>query len=837
MERGVDRSVGRSVVCAWGSVVAGVVGVWVGLGLGIGVDFGLVVWFSLACGCLGLGLVLKGRARGVCLLITVGALMGGYTGARVGVVDSDRVDVLAGVVGGGADTAAVRVRGGVVEGVQVAEGRRADWEPVMWAGVRGRCGVAVDAVLTGEGWVRGSGVVRVVMGVEDGDGIRVGDVVEVFGVMRGNRGARNVGDREWDLVANMEGRAGVISVVGGGGISVVGDGGWISVLRRWREVVRDRAMASLGLVGDWEEDSGKVVVGALLLGERTGGAGREVERGFARVGVGHVLAISGFHVALLVGVCVLFLRVLGVERAWVEGLVVCLVFVVMCVLVPVRVPMVRAMVLIGGLMVGRGMGRRYDTMTVLGWVAFGLLVWRPLDVLGLGWQLSVGVTGLLVWMGRVGDIGGVGGKITGGSPVPRGFGGGVLGSGLGWVWKGLRVNGACWLLAMPAVMWHVGVVSVVGVVMAVVVAAMAGWLMVVGYGQVLVGVVWPRAGEMTVGIVEAVSGWVAGFVGWVDGFGWASVRGVNLGVGWTVVATVVIWLVLTRASVVTRSRLVIACVVLVVWGGIEYRVRGFVDGVRVEMVDVGDGSAYLVRSGWETMVYDCGSLDYRVGGTVERVARARGVRTIGVAIVSHDNLDHFNGLVELSRAGVGFDRVYVGAAMERDPSRAWSAVRAELVARGAEVVVMGSGDGFVLGEARVECVSGGEMLEGMGSNDTSLVVRVELETKIGARAVLMTGDVAGVGIGMIGDEDLNGVVVMELPHHGSMNASVRGLVERVDPAVVLQSTGGERVDGRWRGMQEGRLWYASGADGGVGGGAWVEIGKDGIIQSGWSVVD
>tara|TARA_R110002111_G_scaffold76309_1_gene120940 strand:+ start:53 stop:1222 length:1170 start_codon:yes stop_codon:yes gene_type:complete len=387
---------------------------------------------------------------------------------------------------------------------------------------------------------------------------------------------------------------------------------------------------------------------------------------------------------------------------------------------------------------------------------------------------------------------------------------------------------------MPAVMWHVGVLSVVGVVMAVVVAAMAGVLMVVGYGQVLVAVVWPTLGEKTLGVVEVGSGWVAGFVEWVDGFGWSSVRGVNLGVAWTVFATVVIWLVLTRARVVTRSRLVIACVVLVVWGGIEYRVRGFVDGVRVEMVDVGDGSAYLVRSGWETMVYDCGSLDYRVGGTVERVARARGVRTIGVAIVSHDNLDHFNGLVELSRAGVGFGRVYVGAAMERDPSRAWSAVRAELVARGAEVVVMGAGDGFVLGEARVECVSGGEMLEGMSSNDTSLVVRVEMETKIGARAVLMTGDVAGVGIGMIGDEDLRDVVVMELPHHGSMNASVRGLVERVDPAVVLQSTGGERVDGRWLDFRDGRRWYASGADG-VGGGAWVEVGRDGVVRSGWSV--
>ena len=803
------------------------VGVWAGLDGGIGVDFGLVGWFSLACGCLGLGLVLGGWVRGVCLLFAVGALMAGYTGARVGGgwgVGLDRVDVLAGVVDRGSDTAAGRGRGVVVEGVQIAEGRREVWEPVMWAGVRGRCGVRVDEVMTAEGWVRASGLVRVVMSAADGEGIRAGDVVEVVGVMRGNRVARNVGDREWDLVANMEGRAGVISVVGGGGIAVVGESGWISVLRRWREVVRDRAMAGLGLVGDWEEDSGKVVVGALLLGERTGGAGREVERGFARVGVGHVLAISGFHVALLVGVCVLLLRVVGVERAWVEGLVVCLVFVVMCVLVPVRVPMVRAMVLIGGLMVGRGLGRRYDTMTVLGWVAFGLMVWRPLDVLGLGWQLSVGVTGLLVWMGR--DVG-----------VDRERGVLVRGGGLfGWVWKGLGVNGACWLLALPAVMWHAGVVSVVGVLMAVVVAAMAGVLMVVGYGQVLVAVVWPTLGDKTLGVVEVASGWVAGFVEWVDGFGWSSVRGVNLGIGWTVFATVVVWLVLTRARVVTRRRAAIACVVLVVWGGIEFRARGYVDGVRVEMVDVGDGSAYLVRSGWETMVYDCGSLDFRVGGTAERVAWARGVRRIDSVIVSHDNLDHFNGLVDLARAGVGFDRVYVGAAMEAEPSRAWSAVRAELIALGAELVVMGAGDEIVFGSARAVCVSGGEMLEGMGSNDTSLVVRFEIETRDGVRAVLMTGDIDGAGIGMIGDEAFDGVVAMELPHHGSMNASVRGLVERVDPAVVLQSTGGERVDGRWSSLHVGRRWYASGAEdgGGAGGGAWVQIGMDGAVASGWS---
>ncbi|MBO6513772.1 MAG: hypothetical protein JJ974_07405, partial [Phycisphaerales bacterium] len=105
----------------------------------------------------------------------------------------------------------------------------------------------------------------------------------------------------------------------------------------------------------------------------------------------------------------------------------------------------------------------------------------------------------------------------------------------------------------------------------------------------------------------------------------------------------------------------------------------------------------------------------------------------------------------------------------------------------------------------------------------------------GDRGVLWRGAWGGGGWGGIDDGDLEGVVVMELPHHGSVSGSnrgsARGFVERVDPSVVLQSTGMGRVDGRWDAYRGSRAWYASA----VGGGAWVEIGLDGAVGSGWSV--
>ena len=104
----------------------------------------------------------------------------------------------------------------------------------------------------------------------------------------------------------------------------------------------------------------------------------------------------------------------------------------------------------------------------------------------------------------------------------------------------------------------------------------------------------------------------------------------------------------------------------------------------------------------------------------------------------------------------------------------------------------------------------------------------------GEGAAMMTGDIGARGVAGIEDEDLEGVVVMELPHHGSVSGSasaLRSFVERVDPSVVLQSTGPERVDGRWEEWKQGRDWYVSA----VRGGAWVEVSVDGGVRSGWAV--
>jgi beta-lactamase superfamily II metal-dependent hydrolase len=98
----------------------------------------------------------------------------------------------------------------------------------------------------------------------------------------------------------------------------------------------------------------------------------------------------------------------------------------------------------------------------------------------------------------------------------------------------------------------------------------------------------------------------------------------------------------------------------------------------------------------------------------------------------------------------------------------------------------------------------------------------------------MTGDIGPAAIQSLLDapppELAQGVDIMELPHHGSVNEPSQRLTLSLNPRAVLQSTGKARAqDPRWNHVREGRTWLSTAEVGA----AWVEIGTDGRLTAGW----
>lgn len=788
-------------------------------GLGLAWGWSSSAWFLGATVLALLVLVLGAVSNAWWRLVCPGALvlaMAGWATMRGHEPGAGRLDAM---VADGSIVTVTGLVGGAPERVVPPEGAGS---PGAWRGEQARFELGVLAVRDADGaWVRAHGVVGVSAPADVLGSIGAGDRCDVSGVFGVSRAARNPGEPDWRRLGNQRGHAGWLSVPSAGLVEVGprrrGVIGSLAGVRSW---VRERALLAIG--GD---DAG--VLGALVLGERDASFDATY-RVFQRAGVAHVLAVSGFHLALLGGFAAMLVRATG-ERGRLEAVVVLLVVAVFLFMVPARAPIVRAGVLVMALLLGDALGRRSDRLAVLAWAGLGLLIWRPGDASGLGFLLSVGITATLLGMaerarGRRWSVFERAGSLEGDHDGLRSWW-----HTLRWWFVGvLRVNASCWAMATPTIVSATGVCSLIAPIATLVIVPMAAVVLVVGWMQVFLGIAWPGGAEHTSVWIEGLSGAVARTAGWLDGLPFSSLTVSGVGWVWCALTTgvVALWL-----FVPGRRRLaggLIAC--CVVYAGVADARTGRVPGLRTEMLDVGDGTAVLIRSGADALLWDCGGLHRPVGGTVGDAARALGVSRVRTALVTHANADHFNGLPEASER-LGIETVLVTPALHVSCAGAWGAVRERLEARGIEIRALAIGDEIAVGRAtgRVLWV-GSDASDRWLGNDGSVVMRFDIETGGGRRSLLMCGDLQGAGVaGLLALGVDVRADVMEAPHHGSANEAAVALVDGVSPGVVLQSTGPARVGlEAWDAVRRRAVWLSTSERGAI----FAEIGRDGSIRSG-----
>jgi len=133
----------------------------------------------------------------------------------------------------------------------------------------------------------------------------------------------------------------------------------------------------------------RALIAAMLLGDRSDELA-ETEQTFRRIGLAHVLAISGLHLSAMVYLSLLALRLTG-DRPRLHALLLVLALGAYLLLVPARTPIVRAAILSLAIIASELAGRRYDRLTLLGWVMIAVLIWKPTEIFSAGFHLSFGV--------------------------------------------------------------------------------------------------------------------------------------------------------------------------------------------------------------------------------------------------------------------------------------------------------------------------------------------------------------------------------------------------------------------------------------------------------------
>jgi competence protein ComEC len=624
---------------------------------------------------------------------------------------------------------------------------------------------------------------------------QVGDEVEVVGRLQAPRAALNPGEfdqaswlRDRRIRAELVVQAAPAAVVHLGHSqrwSLV-DG--LAAIRAWgKEQLQDRlAPRQSGLAA------------ALLLGDDSALPAAEWDK-YARTGVIHVLAISGQHLMILSAALWFVLRLAGVRRRR-GAIAVALLLLAYALLTGGRPPVLRSAVMV--LVICGGLVLRRPVLAVnafaLGWLIVAAI--NPTDLFTAGCQLSFLSAALLYWGTSRWLVdqpyAGSAPWLRPRNPVdplerlaeasrPRWQ---RLGRRLGRIIAlSYGVSLILWLGLAPLVAARQNLISPVGPLLTPPAIVLASIGLIAGFLLLLTTPLGPVA--IPFALLTDLS--LAGCDALVD-------LGDRLpGAYWYVGAAPAWWLVAFYAgllgvmllpSLQQRWRWVGVA-------GLGWLCVGLVGGsapvgageFRCTFLAVGHGGCTVLElPDGRTLLYDAGALN---GPEVARWQIApflwqRGIRRIDEVILSHADLDHFNGLPAL------LERFAVGqvTCTPTFVDKATPAVRATLAAleRGRiPVRIVRAGDRLGAGAVDMAVLHPPAAGPPGNENARSLVLRV----RHGGHAILLTGDLEGPGLERLLQLPSQKMDVLMAPHHGSKAANPAALAAWARPRVVVACQG------------------------------------------------
>lgn len=536
---------------------------------------------------------------------------------------------------------------------------------------------------------------------------------------------------------------------------------------------------------------------------------RDLAASFTTAGVSHVVAISGWNIAIVAAAVAAVAGRLGRRR---RSLVMIVAIVAYVAFAGASASVVRAAAMAGVVLLARESGRAGHATAALGWAATLLLLADP-DLIGdAGFQLSslatagliAWATPLSAWLDRIGR-----------GRLPR------------WLTESLGVSLAAQAATLPIVLVSFGRLAIIAPLVNLAVVPLVAPAMAAGLVGLAGGLAVQAGAPWVIGAILAAPGWVIlrvliGIVNAASTLPFASLTleppiaaGVAV-LSVAVLATLTRWHRRRRRPVrspsptprsgapagrrpagaqtsppggaARRGASIALVVVVAVSGGVVASRPS--PSARITILDVGQGDAVLVEgSRGGRLLVDGGPDPDRLLVALDRRIPPWD-RRIDTVILSHPHEDHVAGLPML------LERYRVDRVMEpgmRGPGPGYAAWLAQLSGPGTPVRTgLGAGDRLTVDEITMRVlwpvrgrVGADAPSDGTAVNNVSVV----LLGQIGAARFLLMGDVEEEVDPELLAGGLPEVALLKVAHHGSRTATTDAFVEMVRPRVAVASAG------------------------------------------------
>lgn len=501
------------------------------------------------------------------------------------------------------------------------------------------------------------------------------------------------------------------------------------------------------------------MIGTILL--REGDIDEELKAVYNRLGIGHLLVVSGLHVGIIFAGVWWLLGKIGINYT-----VRCMLSIV-CIglyvaLIGGGISASRGALLLATLLIAKIVWEEPDEWIIVSLVVSVMLLVNPYQLFQVGFQLS-----FMAVMGIIASN-----KIYKRLQQDTRLSKRQLN-----VLNGINYMVTINLWIQPILAWHFFQIPVLGIVLNVILIPLISSLIPLMFVTLALSSISLPLASLIGGSIAELLTWCNNFVisfealpySWVV-VGRPSVLAV---IGYYMVLSIGLYSFVTKrlTKKISVYTLMICISVYLIWP--------VSDDLLVTHLYVGQGDAcVIITPSKQVIVIDTG--DKGSEKTLWRYLNYKGYSSIDYLIVSHPHQDHFGGAIKLVEQHKPIGHVFVSDVFEHEASGGrWLSTLKEQV---IPYTVVRGGEQLTLGEVSLTFLP--SLLETGSANNLSKIILLTY----GEYAQLFTGDIEREretkGIGLKGE-----ITVLKVAHHGSNTSTSPEFLEQIQPKYGMISCG------------------------------------------------
>jgi len=528
----------------------------------------------------------------------------------------------------------------------------------------------------------------------------------------------------------------------------------------------------LGVVQKCLPEDLSALLSGLLFGKSASNISDEVKEDFKRTGTVHLLVVSGLHLSILIGTCFAVLSAFRIPMAP-ALLLTTFINLTYMLLAGAASSVMRAALMAELTLIAKLFDRDKDFFTAISLAALIILLFDPLVLFNIGFQLSFMATFSLVCLAPL-----IQERLK---ALP------------GYLSTLLSVSLAPVLATFPVIYYNFSQVSLVAPLANMLILPWIQFLIILGFLTVLLGAIFIPLGQFVAASVSLMLV-VLKFI--VSSFARLSFACIYLPAPPFILIlgyylSLICFLGGKLSFKLNRKKLLFAALLLLaflVWGAALSPVPGFKDPLEVVILDVGQGDSIFIQSpAGKTMLVDGGDKKKRDMGKeiVVPYLHKRGLNKLDIVALTHPHSDHVGGLLEvLNKMTVGLvldagipcqSKMYLRFLSIIDDNK----IPFKIVKGGDVLDLKGGVKAYILHPTE-------PLIEESALNNNSIVMRIVYKDI----AILLTGDLE-----IQGEEEVlsSGMElqsqIIKVGHHGSKTASGSALLKAVKPEIAVISCG------------------------------------------------